>query len=126
MSFFIRVLDHLGWVLAAFLGFLSGLLGRLVGQIFDGSSWLVAIGGAAFCGVVYFLISSGERIFDRLFDGALNRIFLGSKPKTVPPRHLQDQDKELRYPSWIAFIVGVIVAFIAGSIFSLEQIMSLI
>lgn len=119
----VRLLDYAGVALSAFFGFLSGLLGLLGGEIVGVYFWPVAIGVAATCGLICLAVSSGDRIFRRLVDGVFDWFDrLGTN--TVPPRHLQDQDKELRYPSWIAFVVGVIVAFVAGSIFTPAEIMS--
>ncbi len=117
-----QLLEHLGWVLAAFFGFLAGLIGLLVGQFFDGYFWPAAIGVAAICGIICLIFSSADRFFDRLFDNALTQIFSGFKSKTVRPRHLEKREAERRYVSWIAFLVGVVVAFIAGSIVSPAEI----
>mgnify|MGYP001797102113 CR=1 FL=1 len=121
----LRILDYAGVVLAAFFGFLSGLLGLLAGEIVGAYFWLVAVGVAGLCGFICLIFSTGDRILRRMVDAVFDW-FDRAGTNTVSPRHLVDQDKELKYPSWIAFVIGVIVGFVAGSIFTPAEIMNFV
>ena len=94
---------------------------KIVGAYF----WLVAVGVAGLCGFICLIFSTGDRILRRMVDAVFDW-FDRAGTNTVSPRHLVDQDKELKYPSWIAFVIGVIVGFVAGSIFTPAEIMNFV
>ena len=126
MRFLANLLEHFGWIISGVLGFFVGLFALALGNLFGTYEWLVAIGIAVVAGLALLIYSSFDRGFDWLFDRGLNKVSKHLGTNTVEAEAVAANERYFRRLARIAYVVGVIVAFIAGSILSPAEIMSLL
>ncbi len=105
-------LDHLGWLLMAFIGFTIGLIAMIFGNFLGISFWAMA----AALTVALALWLFADTVIDRLFNSgigfAARKLGASEDDVTNFDNHTRWTEKTSR----IALALGVVVAFLAGHI----------